>query len=61
MSNTTTSGASSTLENVSVTDLAKHVQSLTNRIDDLEQEVTEKDEQIESLQQYVETDFGGEN
>lgn len=54
MSNTTTSGASSTLENVSVTDLAKHVQTLTDRVDDLEQEVAEKDKRIDELEQRVE-------
>ncbi|GAA0249584.1 hypothetical protein ACFFQF_31775 [Haladaptatus pallidirubidus] len=53
MSNTTTSGASSALENVSVTDLAKHVQSLTDRVDDLEAEVAEKDERIDELEQRV--------
>jgi chromosome segregation ATPase len=53
MSNTTDSGASSALENVSVSDLAKHVQSLTDRIDDLEQEVAEKDERIDELEQRV--------
>jgi vacuolar-type H+-ATPase subunit I/STV1 len=53
MSNTTPSGASSALENVSVTDLAKHVQSLTDRVDDLEQEVAEKDERIDDLEQRV--------
>jgi uncharacterized coiled-coil protein SlyX len=52
MSDTTTSGASS-IENVSVSDLAKHVQSLIGRVDDLEQEVAEKDEQINELEQRV--------
>ncbi|WP_227357286.1 hypothetical protein [Haladaptatus salinisoli] len=54
MSNTTPSGASSALENVSVTDLAKHVQSLTDRVDDLEQEVAEKDERIADLRMNFE-------
>ncbi|WP_423743125.1 hypothetical protein V5735_00225 (plasmid) [Haladaptatus sp. SPP-AMP-3] len=54
MSNTTPSGASNALENVSVTDLAKHVQSLTDRVDDLEQQVAEKDERIDDLEDYRE-------
>lgn len=45
MSNTTTSRVS-TLENASVSDLAKHIQSLTDRVDELEQEVAKKDKQI---------------
>ena len=52
MSDSTTSGAS-TLESVSVSDLAKHVQSLSDRVDDLEQEVAEKDERINELEQQV--------
>jgi chromosome segregation ATPase len=52
MSDSTTSEAT-TLENVSISDLAKHVQSLTDRIDDLEQEVAEKDERIDDLEQRV--------
>ena len=52
MSNTTTSEAI-TLENVSISDLAKHVQSLTDRVDDLEAEVAEKDERIDELEQRV--------
>jgi uncharacterized coiled-coil protein SlyX len=56
MSDTATSGASSALnDNASVSDLAKHVQSLTDRIDDLEQEVAEKDERINELEQRVDT------
>jgi peptidoglycan hydrolase CwlO-like protein len=54
MSDTTTSGAS-TLEKVSVSDLAKHVQSLSDRVDDLEQEVAEKDERIDNLEQQVDS------
>ncbi|WP_227356020.1 hypothetical protein [Haladaptatus salinisoli] len=53
MSNTTPSGASSALENLSITDLAKHVESLTDRVDDLEQEVAEKDERINELEGQV--------
>ena len=53
MSNTTTSGAP-TLENISTSDLAKHVQSLTDRTDDLEQEVTEKDQRIANLRMNFE-------
>jgi uncharacterized coiled-coil protein SlyX len=53
MSNTTPSGASSALENVSITDLAEHVQSLTDRVDDLEQEAAEKDERIDELEGQV--------
>ncbi|WP_423746588.1 hypothetical protein V5735_18845 [Haladaptatus sp. SPP-AMP-3] len=49
MSDTTTSGASST-EIVSISDLAKHVQSLTDRVDDLEEEAAEKDERIDELE-----------
>ena len=52
MSNTTTSGAS-TLENVSISDLAKHIQSLSDRVDDLEAEVAEKDERIDNLEARV--------
>jgi uncharacterized coiled-coil protein SlyX len=54
MSDTTTSGASSVLDdNASVNDLVDHVQTLTDRIDDLEQEVAEKDERINELEQRV--------
>ncbi|WP_435159848.1 hypothetical protein [Haladaptatus sp. DFWS20] len=52
MSDPATSGAS-TLENVSISDLAKHVQSLSDRVDDLEQEVAEKDKRIDELEQRV--------
>ncbi len=41
MSNTTPSGASSAHENVSITDLAKHVLSLTDHVDNLEQKIQE--------------------
>ncbi|SIR87191.1 hypothetical protein SAMN05421858_4219 [Haladaptatus litoreus] len=54
MSDPTTSGAT-TLENVLISDLAKHVQSLSDRIDDLEEEVTQKDERIDELEQRVDT------
>ncbi|MFH5802176.1 hypothetical protein [Haladaptatus sp. CMAA 1911] len=55
MSNPTTSGASSVLDDndVSVSDLVDHVQSLTDRVDNLEQEVAEKDERIDELEQRV--------
>ena len=51
MSNTTVSGASSILDGdeLSVSDLADHVQTLTDRIEDLEADVAEKDEQIANL------------
>ena len=50
MSNTTVSGVSSILDgDVSVSDLADHVQTLTDRIEDLEADVAEKDEQIRAL------------
>ena len=52
MSDPTMSGAS-TLENVSISDLAKHVQSLADRVDDLERKVAEKDERIGDLEQRV--------
>ncbi|WP_254663340.1 hypothetical protein [Haladaptatus sp. W1] len=52
MSDTATSGAS-TLENVSISDLAKHIQSLSDRVDDLEAEVAAKDERIDDLEQRV--------
>ncbi|WP_458190316.1 hypothetical protein [Haladaptatus sp. NG-WS-4] len=55
MSNTIVSGASSTLDNdVSISDLADHVQTLTDRIDDLEAAVAEKDEQITELRADLE-------
>ncbi|EFW94240.1 hypothetical protein ZOD2009_00370 [Haladaptatus paucihalophilus DX253] len=55
MSNPTTFGASSVLDDndVSISDLAKHVQTLTDRIQDLEQEVAEKDERINELEEQV--------
>ena len=55
MSNPTMSGASSVLDDndISVSDFAKHVQSLSDRVDDLEQEVAEKDERINELEQRV--------
>ncbi|MFB9808649.1 hypothetical protein ACFFQF_27445 [Haladaptatus pallidirubidus] len=51
MSNTTVSGAASTLDgdDLSVSDFADHVQMLTDRINDLEAAVTEKDEHIADL------------
>ncbi|WP_227377593.1 hypothetical protein [Haladaptatus halobius] len=51
MSNTTVSGASSTLDGdeLSVSDLADHIQTLADRIDDLEAKVAEKDERITDL------------
>ena len=57
MSDPTTSGASSVLDDsdVSISDLAKHVQSLSDRVDDLEVEVAEKDERIDELEQRVAT------
>ncbi|WP_231187802.1 hypothetical protein [Haladaptatus sp. DYF46] len=54
MSDTTTSGASSVLDDdVSVSDLVEHVQTLTDRIGNLEQEVAEKEERINDLEQRV--------
>ncbi|WP_435158551.1 hypothetical protein [Haladaptatus sp. DFWS20] len=52
MSNPATSGAS-TLENVSTSELAKHVQTLANSITELKAEVAEKDERIDDLEQRV--------
>ncbi|WP_076431091.1 hypothetical protein [Haladaptatus litoreus] len=52
MNDITTSGASS-IENVSVSNLAKHVQSLADRITELEQEVTEKENRINELEEQV--------
>ncbi|WP_227778011.1 hypothetical protein [Haladaptatus pallidirubidus] len=62
MSNTTTSGASSSPDesNISVSDLAKHIQSLTDRIDDLEQEVAKKDERIEELEAQATIEWRGD-
>ena len=55
MGDTTTSGASSGIDdNISISDLVEHVETLTDRIDDLEQEVTEKDRQIVGLQSNIE-------
>ncbi|WP_266082721.1 cell division protein ZapB [Haladaptatus caseinilyticus] len=56
MSNTTISEVSSTLDgdNISINELAEHIQLLTGRIDDLEQEVATKDERIDDLEQQVE-------
>ncbi|WP_231188997.1 hypothetical protein [Haladaptatus sp. DYF46] len=55
MSDSTTSGASSVLDDndVSISDLAKHIRSLTDRVDDLEAEVAEKDKRIDELEQRV--------
>ena len=56
MSNTTVSGAASILhgDELSVNELADHVQSLTDRIDDLEADVAKKDEQIANLRTDLE-------
>ncbi|WP_231189349.1 hypothetical protein [Haladaptatus sp. DYF46] len=54
MSDTTTSRASSVLDdNASVNDLVDHVQTLTDRIDELEAEVAAKDDRINELEQRV--------
>jgi chromosome segregation ATPase len=61
MSDTTISGVSSNLDgDVSVSDLAEHVQSLTERIDDLERKVAEKDERIEKLEEQATIEWRGE-
>ncbi|MCO8245316.1 hypothetical protein [Haladaptatus sp. AB643] len=54
MSNTTTSAVSiCAAEDVSVSDLAEHVQTLADSITELKAEVAEKDERIDDLEQQV--------
>ncbi|SIR87934.1 hypothetical protein SAMN05421858_4286 [Haladaptatus litoreus] len=45
---------------IAIENLAKHVQSLTDRIDDLEHEVAEKDQRIEELEAQTTIEWRGE-
>lgn len=55
MSNITTSGASCTFDDddLSVSDLADHIQTLTDRINELEEEIAKKDKRIDELEEDV--------
>lgn len=58
MSDTTTSAVSTcTDDNVSINNLANHVQTLTDRIDELEQEVAKKDDRIDELESQQDQQF----